>query len=228
MNFLQICHSLAQETGTVSGTQPSTVTGQVGRLKKIVDAAAEAWRLIQLEHSTWRWMRREFLAPVTQGVSRYTGAGWSLDAFSRWDESPHAMTLYSVAAGVGDEAELREIGWDQWRRLYARGTQTQSRPIHWAISPTDEIALGPLPDQAYILNGEYWRSAQVLAADGDVPLCNPDFHMIVVWRGLLLMAESDEAITQMNTARVEYAGLMSSMTQLQLPQVSALACGPLA
>jgi len=51
MNYLQLCQDTVRESGTISGdATPSTVTGQSGRLLKVVTWVAKAWQQIQNLH----------------------------------------------------------------------------------------------------------------------------------------------------------------------------------
>ena len=59
MTFLELCQRVDEESGTVAGGQPTTVTGQSGRLKTIVQWTAEAYQRIQTMRSTWLWLETE-------------------------------------------------------------------------------------------------------------------------------------------------------------------------
>lgn len=223
--FLQLAQDVARESGTVSGTNPTAVASQTGRLLKIVEWTAQAYVLVQNLHADWRWMQKTFSDTATSGSAQYTAASWSITDLRDWlrddrqtDYQPH--TIYLTATGVADERPLREISWQQWRVTYGRGSQTNNYPIEYAISPAGEFSLGPTPDDTYTINGEYRQSAVVLAADGDTPAMPSAFHDIIVWQAIILLADFDEAADQRAAATIKYNSLLESLQRNQLPIVS--------
>ena len=61
MNFLELAQMTAQQSGTIQGVLPTTVTGQANRLKLVADLVAEAYLDIQNAHRMWRWMTSRFV-----------------------------------------------------------------------------------------------------------------------------------------------------------------------
>ena len=54
-------------------------------------------------------------------------------------------------------------------------------PIHITVDSLDRILVGPIPNDIYTIQGDYWLSGQVLAVDADLPDMPADFHDLVVW-----------------------------------------------
>ncbi|MBP2230824.1 hypothetical protein J2847_004133 [Azospirillum agricola] len=225
--FLELCQMVARDSGTVSGAQPTSVTGQTGRLAKIVSFVSQAWTDIQNSRSAWEWMRAEFEGVTIAGTGEYTPAAWNIADLAEWIVEPGSITIYDQAVGPADEGEIEVIGWQYYRRLYGRGVQTAMRPIACAIKPNGSLLLGPVPDGVYVVRGEYRTVPQVLAANGDVPTLPARFHEAIKWRALQLLAEHDEAPTAMTTAAVNYARVLAALERDQLPQVT-IGGGPLA
>ncbi len=223
--FLELCQDVARESGTVSGTNPTAVASQTGRLLNIVEWTAEAWVQIQNLHADWRWMSQTFSGDTSVGTSQYTPAAWSITDLRDWLRDDlvtgyQPNTIYLVATGVSDEGALREISWQQWRTRWSRGTQTNNYPSEYAISPDGQFSLGAVPDAVYRIQGEYRQAAVVLTADADIPGCPAAFHSIIVWRALMLLAEFDEGVEQGRAAAIKYGGLLESLQRNQLPIVS--------
>lgn len=237
MNYLQLCQKVARESGTVSGVAPSTVVSQTGRLLKIVNWTDDAWKWVQNEHAAWRWMRKEFSKETTSGTKRYPPAAWSLNDFGHWltDEiclrgvsrDYYPVSLYLTATGVADEGPIRQIDYSLWRHRYGRGSQTNQRPVSYAISPLNEFCPGPTPDATYTINGEYYRDAQSMSGNTDTPELPTRFHDVIVWRALELLAEFDEAPLAIGAARNKRNIVMSELERDQLETVE-IGCGPLA
>lgn len=216
--FLELAQDVARESGTVSGTNPSAVTGQTGRLLKIVEWTAQAWTLIQNLHADWRFLRREFSGTTTAGSGAYTAASWNLDDFAQWITERHAATIYLTATGPSDERHLSEIDWQDYRRLYGRGTQVNNYPTHYAISPANEFCLGAIPNATYTVRGEYVRRPQVLAANTDEPLIPVRFHDIIVWRALMLLHGHDEGGFAFQNAAANFREMLEDLERDQRPR----------
>ncbi len=223
--FLELAQALARESGTVSGTNPTATASQVGRLLKIVEWIKQSYVMIQNLHADWRWMEKTFSSTTTAGAAKYTAASFSLTDLRDWYRDnqvngykPH--TIYLTADGVAAEGALREITWEQYRTSYDRGAQTQNPPSEYAISPAGEFALGPIPDDTYTVRGLYRQAAVVLDEDADIPDMPAAFHDIIVWQGLIFLAEFDEAVEQRAAAIIKYNAILENLQRDQLPTVS--------
>lgn len=219
MDFRELCQMVARESGTVSGAQPLTVVAQTGRLGKIVFWTAEAWRQIQNRRSRWFWMEGEFDGETAADTARYTATSFSLDRWSAWIRRPGTLTIYLESLGVSDERELIFMPWDMYRRTYDRGTQTSNYPVHYAISPAGELCFGPIPDDVYIVQGIYRKSPQTLEADGDIPEMPEQYHDLIAWDALQLLAEHDEGEIQIAVAVRRSRELKADLERDQLPQM---------
>ncbi|KKK65505.1 hypothetical protein LCGC14_2973440, partial [marine sediment metagenome] len=103
--YLQLSQDVARESGTVSGTNPTAVASQTGRLLKIVEWVAQAWVEIQNLHADWRWMQKTFSGDTASGNGQYTPASWTILDLRDWlrDDrvtgyQPH--TIFLTATGV--------------------------------------------------------------------------------------------------------------------------------
>lgn len=227
MTFLELCQFVARESGVVSGTNPTTVTGQSGSLADIVVWVNEAWRQIQNRHHNWRWMRGEFEGSLTAGTARYTGASFSLSRWARWIEEADTLTLYLTATGVSDEGGLTWLDWHKYRRMFERGTQTADRPVFASVSPAGELCFGSKPDATYTVRGEYQKKAQVLSVDADEPELPSQFHEMIAWYAVMLLHGYDEAAQSELRAVREFTRDMNALRAAQLPTIHVSA-GPLA
>lgn len=228
--YLQLCQKTGRESGTMSGTNISTVTGRTGRELKVVNFVADAWTLIQNLHAGWKWMVSEFpsTAVTVSGTARYTATAWSITDFAEWIADADNVTIYKQSTGVSDEGPLDYLDFRVWRSLYDRGTQTNARPTHWSISPDNEFCLGPIPDAVYVVNGLYRETVQTLAANNDTPNCPARFHDIIVWRAVQLLNQHDEAdIAIIVTANANYNEVLANLRRDQLGRVT-VGGGPLA
>jgi hypothetical protein len=227
VTFLEIVQMMARESGTISGVQPSSVSGQTGRLGKFVYWANESWRRIQKMRSAWRWMRGDFTFNTSASTAAYTATAISLTRFSQWITEEQTITIYDPAIGVSDESDLRFLPWVEFQRRYRRGSHDATRPCEYSVSPANELCLGPTPDKAYTVRGNYRKSRQTLSANADVPECDEDFHEDIAWYGLILCHEHDEAIPKIATARDRWKAGLGALERDNLPTIG-IGAGPIA
>jgi hypothetical protein len=219
MNFLDLCRQLELESGTVDpGKLIGSVTGTASRRTKIVGWVQAAWTIVQGARGDWRFMRRDYAGTLTIGTARYAGADLGIARFAGWLRDrpgyrPHA--IHDPAKGPADLTELSEIGWEEWRAAFGRGAAPVGRPAVYAIAPDERICLGPVPDRAYAIDGEYRRGLQTLAANEDVPEMPAEHHLAILWRALMLLGEHDEAPATVNAATIRFIAAMEKLERDQ-------------
>lgn len=226
MNYLQICQKTARDSGTISGTAPSSVTSQSGRLLKVVNFVNDAWQDIQNARNAWLWLRAEFSKDTIAGTARYTATAWGLARFADWIvdhrvSGRYPTSIYLKATGVADEGAISLIGWDDWKAKYGRGSQTNGRPTQYAVSPAMELCLGSVPDAVYVVNGEYRKGNQTLSANADTPEMPDRFHELIVRRALELLAGHDERPIAFADSKVKASEMYFALERDQLPGIAA-------
>lgn len=220
-SFLELCASVARESGAVSAA-PSSVSNQTGRQLKCVEWTREAWTQIQNDNADWSFLRSEFTSQLLANVMTYAPASFSLPSgVTKWlMDLPErqSMTIYPVGA-QDQEVPLRQISYDLWRERFNRGVHDPLQPVYWASAPDGSFLVGPKPDQAYVIRGEYVRQPQVLALDGDVPIMPAQYHNAIVWRACALLAEHDEAPMARQSAALKYDAIYRDMVRDLLPDI---------
>lgn len=226
MNFLQLCKKTAQESGTIAGLPSFTTTANAtGRIAKLVGWVSDAWLNIQNERNDWLFRNDTFSHALNIGVSEYTPASFNL-SLSQWLPdtcSRQTMSLYDPAIGQADEGGICQIPWDRYRAMYDRGVTAPNRPQYWAVKPNGNLLVGPAPDKAYVLRGEYRTTAQILAADTDTPNIPEEYHGVIVGEALRLMADSDESWEGLMPRASKYERLRNPLVLALTPQVSFFA-----
>jgi hypothetical protein len=217
MTFLEICKRVRQEAG-ISGSGPSSVVGQTGEMKRIVDWVNTAWEDVQLSRPNWNWMRAGFSFQTVTGDYDYTAAEAGIATrFSQWDVD--TIKSYRTSQGVGAEFELGELAYSRYRSIYLTGPQPSGTPICFALAPDRKLLLGPNPDGIFTVSGEYWKSPQVLVVDADVPEMPADYHMLIVWQALESYAFYESA-TEVLARAEKYSKRYKYRLELnQLPDV---------
>lgn len=221
--YLQLCTYLRQETSD-AGTGPSAVTSQAGELARIVNWIDRAYTELQQEKD-WRWLRKSFTVSATSGVGAFaytactdTVSLAAIARFAKWYQK--SFKCYLTSAGVGAEYGLHWLPWDDFRRIYRYGTQTNAPPCHVSENPIQEFVLGPIPNATYSVSGDYQLGPQLLTANGDIPEMPTRFHMLIVYEAMLKYGGNRAAPDAMMRAVTEGGRLHSALLRDQLPQIS--------
>ncbi len=221
---LQLCQSLRQEC-TDSGSGPTTVTGQTGELARFVKWIMDAWAELQQENELWRWMRKSFTVPTVASTGEYaydatglvdTVSNAAITRWSRWYRG--TFKCYLQSAGVGSEYWLIWMDWDDFKRLYRFGTQTDGQPQRYSFDPTGKFCLGPKPSAVYVVSGDYQIGPQTLAADGDIPEMPTRFHNLIVYEAMSKYGGNRVAPEAILRANSEGGKLRAALELDQLPR----------
>lgn len=193
MTLLEIVQSLHYEA-KLPGSPPSTVAGQSGRAADLVRWAIEAYNDVQRERDgRWKWLRADFTFDTTADDDSYgygdvtdVATASAITRFRAWDmderNPPH---IFLVSDGESTERQLAIAEWPIFRATYLLGTHDSSYPGDISIDVSDNLRLGPTPDDIYRVTGSYWRSNQELEDDADTPEMPSDYHMLVVYRAIV-------------------------------------------
>jgi hypothetical protein len=222
--FLSLCADLARESGAI-GPAPITTVGPLpNRQAQCVGWVRGAWLSIQNSKGDWRFLRGEFIGDTVPGQASYTPAELGITNFAEWigdDEHSPSVSMFDPDEGKARENWLRQISYDRWRQSFGFGVHDLARPTYWSVGYDDSLKLAQTPDKAYKIRGEYRMTPQVLVADTDVPLMPERFHSAIWQRAIMLMAESDEAVSSLQTAQFEYGETYRQMVRDLLPDISA-------
>jgi hypothetical protein len=230
MNYLQLVQRLRQETN-FSNAGPTTVVDQTGDHGRAVDWVADAYTDLQNRHF-WRWLRKDFSLTTQADVASYTptqcqDADGDITRHRAWVLDPYnPPRCYLQSSGKGTEYWLTPVRWEDFRVIYQLGNQPASAPSFITVDPDDNIVLGPTPNDAYVISGEYHRSAQVMAANADIPEMPSDAHMLIVYGAMEDHGFFDAAEEEIGRGLKRYRRLMRQLEATQLPKMRK--AGPLA
>lgn len=219
MTYLELVNNLRAEISATGGdltTLSGTLNGEAARAKKWIN---DAWREIQLLNSEWKFMRVNFSANLTDGNWDYnpTAAPFSIANLRNWKLD--TVRCYTTGSGYADEQELPFWEYEAFKRQYRFGpTRTQTgRPTVFSVDPQRHFVVGPVPAGGWTVEGEYFRTPQELSANGDVPIMPSEYHMLIVYRAMLIDAEFEWSDAQKARAVRENRRLLSALEEDQLP-----------
>ena len=224
--FLDLCQRLASECG-VSGSGPSTVTGQTGESARLVNWIATRWLTIQRRHPDWHFLL------VSPGVSFVTVAGQALytptqcgvtaGVVGQWKRD--TFRCYLTASGTPTEIFLRYLDYDLWRDLYQYGTlrTTQVQPTVMTVTPNFSIGL-QTPLAGYTITGDYFLAPVALTADSDVPTI-PIQHIMGIVYGAMMDYGTFESAPEVYQRGLEgYLNTLAELEKNRLPEIQAVGC----
>jgi hypothetical protein len=218
MTYLELCQRLREEAG-LSGSGPTTVSGQQGQLLKLVQWVRSAWNDIQTRHTDWNFLWRLLEYDTSPGEDAYTTGASNISRVKK-------ITVRDKLIGKVDESVVTRLEYDELVERYGVGIERTGRPQHYAIRPDNAIVYAPTPDKVFVAKVEYYRRPQILTANSDVPVMPAHHHDLIVYRALLKFAAHYEATAQYQDAKGIHDELMSNLELEQLPKMGIT--GPLA
>ena len=228
MTYLQICRRLARACGmTASASIPAAVTGQTGNLLDAIEWAADAYTELQNSNENWMWLRSKFSLSTVASDEQYAYSDCTdsrlsatISRFSKWrlDDPYNPPKCYLTSSGVATQTWLQYATWDDFCILFRTGTVVDGYPAFISVDPQNNIVLGPTPNGAYTVTGEYQMSAQILAADGDTPEMPSQFHMLIMYDALRKYAGDQISQEAMMRAVNEGGAMRSQLLLNQLPK----------
>ena len=231
--FLELCQDTEEECNVASAL--STTASQTGLHKKFVRWVKDAWTEIQNKYPRWRWLQVPFTFDTVASDDTYTygdvtdvNAATVIARFGCWlaDDPYDRYRIYLTSSGISGQGYLSYMPWDLFRSLYKIGTQNTGFPAHITVDPLNNLVLGPSPNGIYTITGEFMRSAQILAANADVPELPTQFHALIRYRAKEKYGYFGSANEIVISAQREGNRLMRQLEQNQLPRFRK--AGPLA
>lgn len=221
MNYLQLLNRARVECG-VSGASTAlpTAQGLTGEAARMASWVNSAWVDIQTSKEDWQWMREpvQFNTVTQQQIYTPANAGIS-STFGNWKRD--SFRCSSVGQSYRDEQLLNYMEWTTFRNLYiyANMRTTYARPVVVTIDPDKSLGFGSIPDQPYVIAGEYYVKPTEFSADSDAPPSGfPDrFHMAIVYRAMMYYAGYEAAPEVYARGEMEFKRLMNRLEIDQLP-----------
>jgi hypothetical protein len=232
--YLQLCQDLRREC-SVAGLGPATVLGQVGLLDRITKWVRDGYNDIQILRPDWRWMRSEFTFETEASKDSYPfwecideRTAINIDRFAYWwpHDSWNPFKFYRTIDGLTGQRWLTYVPWPYFKHIYRIGQPITGLPSHVSIDDDDQIVIGPKPDGAYTVTGEYQRGPQVLVNDSDEPEMPLRFHDLITYYAMERYASDAVAPEVLARAMTEGTRMMRALESSQLPKMTM--GGPLA
>lgn len=211
--FLELFQDFVSQAGITSST-PTAVTGQSGLLLKSVNWLNKAYVDIQRKHPDWLFMYEDFDFETIAGISDYTASSVA-DNVGTWDVN--SFRIYKVSDGVSKERRFGYKEYFDWRRTYELGSHDNSVPSVFTVKPSNDLAIGPPPNDEYKVSGNFYLRATSMVANGDVPILPTDFHDIIIHLALIYYAKRYSKGDVYSTATIDFQRMYGELARSQRP-----------
>lgn len=216
----------------MNGTGPTSVTGQAGEYKRVVDWINNSYMDIQLKHDDWNFMWAEFSKDLTAGTGEYTAKEMTHNNLAsqvdvaRFDLE--SFRYYLKSSGVSAENFCCHHEYHAFRDMYRFGsTRTQQGvPSEFAVAPNKNVLFWQTPNDVYVINGIFYRAATKMSADSDVPILPSEFHYLIVWWALTKYAGFEESSPVFQNGVAQLNRMLNKMERQERPEI--LCAEPLA
>lgn len=218
--FLELCQQTALEASLIGNTSGLvSVSNQSGILGMTVSWVQEAWTDVQREKNYWNFQHGTFTATLTGSVKTYDATSLGVTRLNRWVVD-QPVWLHDKAIGTTDETELIFMDYKHFHASFSFGDAATltGRPQYYTVEPDNELSFHPIPDQGYGVRGTYYKSAQTLTDNADIPDMPEDYHSIIKYGALLKYAGYDEATTQTQYWSQQRRSVHGDLVRDQLPK----------
>lgn len=221
MNFLQLINRARVECGVSGASTPLTtaqnLTGEAARIASWVNSA---WVDIQTAKDDWQFMRTGFTFNTVTQQQVYTPTDVGVaSTFANWKRD--SFRASSVGQSYKDEQLMNYMEYNTYRNLYQYGNMrtTYARPVVVSITPEKYLGFGSIPDQPYVIVGEYYTKPVEMSADTDAPSLPDRFHMMIVYRAMMFYGGYEAAPEVLTRGKEEFDRLMNRLDIDQLPTI---------
>lgn len=223
MNYLQLINRTRVECGVSGAATPLTsvdnLTGEAARIATWVNSA---WVDVQTAKDDWQWMREPVQFNTVTQQQEYTPAQAGVGStFGNWKRD--SFRCSSVGQNYADEQLMNYMEYTTFRNLYQYGNmrRTYARPVVVSITPgvTKNLAFGSIPDQPYVITGEYYKKPTEFVAADDEPIIPSRFQLIIVYRAMMYYAGYEAAPEVLQRGTQEFQRLMNRLDIDQLPTI---------
>lgn len=225
MDYLALVNRARMECAVSGASTPlasvSALTGESARMAAWINSA---YVDVQTSKEDWEWMRDtvQFNTVTQQQIYTPTQAGIGA-TFANWKRD--SFRASSVGQNYADEQLMNFMEYSTFRNLYQYGNMrtTYARPVVVTIAPGKSLGFGSIPDQPYVVTGEYYTRPVEMVVATDEPAFPSRFHMMLVYRAMMSYGGFEAAPEVYARGELEFKRLMN---RLEIDQLPTLVSGP--
>ena len=117
---------------------------------------------------------------------------------------------YKKSDGANFKTPLRYLEYSEFMQR-ATDYSTTSDPYLITITPTKRLRIFPAPNDIFVLCADGFLKPQAMAVSADIPILPDNFHMMIVWKGLMDYAGFEESSAIFRFAAIRYDELNAEL-----------------
>lgn len=205
--YLTLCQQARRECG-VSGTGPSSVSGQTGMLQKIVEWVADADEYICSKWLDWGFLHTEHSVNTIAGTKDYSAPS----DLGMWDA--HSFYLDRTSSTFKN---LVPMDYWYWRDALRNGLKTNVEPTYIVIKPDLDIILEGPPDAIYSLTADYYKTTTRLSGNTDTSPIPSRFDRLIIAKVKWYYGYHEDAPEILTEGKEEFVDLMNRLESIYRP-----------
>jgi len=207
MNRLTLAQALKREA-RVGGSGPTTTIGQTGEYGDLVRWIDEAWALISGQ-IMWGFLWEQATITILNGTN--VPAVQTVAAH---------RYIQETARFVVGAAPLQYYPWAMFDQRNPVSLMQPGIPLAWSVRPDRQFVVSSLVTADTAIEVQRYKNPIVMTADADIPALDPEHHMMIVWRALMLYAGNDEAGSLYKFAKLNYDERHEILGLVDLPDIT--------
>jgi len=114
-----------------------------------------------------------------------------------------SFCYYKKSDGANWKVPLKYIEYSEFQKR-ANDYSTTSDPYLITITPTKRLRIYPAPNDIFVLCADAFLKPQPMSVSTDIPILPDNFHMMIVWKGLMDYAGFEESSAIFRFAAIRY------------------------
>ena len=199
-DFLTLVQDLHRESGA-SGVAPTTVVGQTGENKRLVNWILSGDNYVQDLYTRWKFARFEYTGATVVSqrdvVKPTTIKDWDLDTFFIDGDPIEAVRYNSIKRETFD-------------------LTIEDTPWRIIIMPNGDLRFDPIPSAIHTITADAYLLPVLLVNNIDVSLIPEQYHQVIIGRALILYANYENAPEQKDQGEEIYSEFLGRLESSQL------------
>ena len=207
--FLELCQQVHEECGI--GGSISTVVGQTGMLRRVINWVAKADVKIQSRKSNWKFLWSEWEVELLDGYGEY----FPPDNVSMFDENSFWKDV-----GTDDAIHMKFVKYNEYRDGLRQQYTESDESEYVVLKPNGKLLFVPTPnadDASKYVSAEYWKSPVKLVSNDQVSVIPVQFHDLIVSQAKVYHAEYRHDTGAYNAAYIEHETRYPDLKAHSLP-----------